>query len=49
MIWRISPSDLDKALRITGHFLQVCLLGPRSMTLPDLRAHLLPERDRACA
>ena len=44
-----SPSDLDKALRITGHFLQVCLLGPRSMTLPDLRAHLLPEGDRACA
>ena len=46
-----SETDLYQALRITGHFLQSCLLGPRSMTLPDLRAHLIPpsEGDRACA
>jgi DNA repair protein RecO (recombination protein O) len=47
----VSQEDLCQALRITGHFLQTCLLGPRSLTLPDLRAHLLPplHGERACA
>ncbi|MFM7622566.1 MAG: DNA repair protein RecO [Alphaproteobacteria bacterium] len=47
----VSPEDLCQALRITGHFLQTCLFGPRSLTLPDLRAHLMPvfQGDRAFA
>jgi DNA repair protein RecO (recombination protein O) len=37
-----SETELYEALSITGHFLEMCLLAPRSLSLPEARARMMP-------
>jgi DNA repair protein RecO (recombination protein O) len=44
-----SPQDILDALGLTGHFLQMHLLGPRGLRFPDGRDHVLQTLWKAAA